>query len=107
MYFQLSEQKNSDHSNKYILPSLAIARFAITPPGIVSGLLLVDIAATFNRSVAVMAQMRTTANTLSMVAALIMAVLSVKYRHRSLALTGLLLVTVSGIGCFCHYRGYI
>ena len=100
MYFQLSELKDSDHSNKYILPSLAIARFAITPPGIVSGLLLVDIAATFDRSVAVMAQMRTTANTLSMVAALIMAVLSVRYRHRSLAFTGLLLVTVSGIGCF-------
>ena len=102
MYFHLSETNDEAENplNKYILPSLAIARFAITPPGIVSGLLLVDIAATYGYSVAVMAQMRTTSNTLSMVAALIMAVLSVKYRHKSLALIGLMFVTIAGLGCF-------
>ena len=102
VYFQLSEKTVEvvTQPKKYILPSLAIARFAITPPGIVSGFLLVDIAATYGLPVGVMAQMRTTSNILSMIAALVMAVLSVRYRHKSLALIGMAFIVVAGVGCF-------
>ena len=43
---------------KFLLPSLAIARFAVSPPSIASGLLLIDIAATFGQPVGIMGQMR-------------------------------------------------
>jgi len=85
---------------KFLLPSLAIARFAVSPPSIASGLLLIDIAATFGQPVGIMGQMRTTSSTLSMIAALIMAVLSMRFRHKSLLLTGLGFITLSALGCY-------
>jgi predicted MFS family arabinose efflux permease len=85
---------------RLLLPALTIARFAVTPPIIASGLLLVDIAATFGQPVGVMGQMRTTSSTLSMIMALAMTVLSVRYRHKSLLLTGLGFITVSALGCY-------
>jgi predicted MFS family arabinose efflux permease len=86
--------------DRFILPSLAIARFATSPPNITSGLLLVDIASTFGQPVGIMGQMRTTSSTLSMIAALVMAVLSIRFKHKSLLLAGLGFITLSAIGCY-------
>jgi len=86
--------------DRLLLPVLAIARFAVSPPNIASGLLLIDIASTFGQPVGVMGQMRTTSSTLSMIAALVMAVLSVRFRHKSLLLTGLGLIALSAFGCY-------
>ena len=85
---------------RFFLPSLAIARFATSPPNITSGLLLVDIASTFGQPVGIMGQMRTTSSTLSMIAALVMAVLSVRFKHKSLLLLGLCFITLSAFGCY-------
>ena len=85
---------------RFLLPALAVARFAVSPPYIASGLLLVDIAATFGQPVGVMGQMGTTSSSLSMVAALIMAVLSIRFRHKSLLLTGLGFIVLSALGCY-------
>jgi predicted MFS family arabinose efflux permease len=79
---------------------MTIARFAVSPPNIASGLLLVDIAATFAKPVGVMGQMRTTSYTLNMLAALLMAVLSIRFRHKSLLLTGLGFISLSALGCY-------
>ncbi len=72
----------------------------MSPPNIASGLLLIDIASTFGQPVGVMGQMRTTSSTLSMIAALVMAVLSVRFKHKSLLLTGLGLIALSAFGCY-------
>lgn len=85
---------------RFLLPALAIARFAVSPPNIASGLLLIEIATTFGQPVGVMGQMRTTASTLSMIAALIMTILSVRFRKKSLLLTGLGCITLSALGCY-------
>ena len=85
---------------KFLLPALAIASFAVTPPYIASGLLLVDIAATFGQPVGVMGQMETTSSTLSIFAALIMTVLSIRFKHKSLLLTGLGFIVLSALGCY-------
>ena len=95
-----SAPSEKSSKGRFLLPALAIARFAVSPPNIASGLLLVDIAATFGQPVGVMGQMRTTSSTLSMVAALIMAVLSIRFRHKSLLLTGLGFITLSALGCY-------
>ncbi len=86
--------------DRMLLPVLAIARFAVSPPNIASGLLLIDIASTFGQPVGVMGQMQTTSSTLSMIAALVMAVLSVRFKHKSLLLTGLGLIALSAFGCY-------
>jgi predicted MFS family arabinose efflux permease len=85
---------------RFLLPSLAIARFATSPANITSGLLLVDIASTFGQPVGIMGQMRTTSSTLSMIAALVMAALSIRFKHKSLLLTGLGFITLSALGCY-------
>jgi len=100
--------KKVDNSNipvkntkeRFLLPALATARFALAPPAITSGLLLVDIASTFGQSIGVMGQMRTTASTLSMITALIIAVVSVRIRQKSLLLAGLSCITLSALGCY-------
>lgn len=45
-------EKNT--AGRFLLPSLAIARFATAPPNITSGLLLIGIASTFGQPVGVM-----------------------------------------------------
>lgn len=93
-----SPEKNAN--GRFLLPALAMARFALAPPAITSGLLLVDIASTFGQSIGVMGQMRTTASTLSMIVALIVAVVSVRIRHKSLLIAGLSVITLSALGCY-------
>ena len=96
----ISSLSEESTKGRFLLPVLAIARFAVSPPNIASGLLLIDIASTFGQPVGVVGQMLTTSSTLSMIAALVMAVLSVRYRHKSLLLTGLGFITLSALGCY-------
>jgi predicted MFS family arabinose efflux permease len=68
-------------------------------PGILSGLLLIEIAETFNTSIGVMGQMRTISALFGLLAALLMGFLSVKYSYGSLLLAGLTLLVFSSLGC--------
>jgi predicted MFS family arabinose efflux permease len=86
-------------SEKLILPSLGLTRFALQLPRILTGLLLIDIAATFGVSVGVMGQIRTVSAAVGVFGALLMGFLSVRYRHKSLLLAGLLFLGVSTLGC--------
>jgi len=84
---------------RLLLPSLFFSFFATSPPGILTGLLLIDIGFTFGCPVGITGQL----NTLSYIAAvgfaLLMGVLSVRFTHKSLLLMGLLLLNVSAVGC--------
>lgn len=84
---------------RLMLPSLGLTRFSLQLPRILTGLLLIDIAATFGVSVGVMGQIRTVSAAVGMFGALLMGVLSVRYRHKSLLLAGLLFLGLSTLGC--------
>jgi len=92
--------ENNEVNSSILTTALALARYATSPPSIATGLLLVDIANTFDTSVGVMSQIRTSSSTISIFAAIIMAALSIKYRHKSLMLAGLGMITLSAIGCY-------
>ncbi len=81
------------------LPSLVMSRFALQPPALLVGLLLIDIGGTFGLPVGVVGQLRTAASIVGVVSALLMGLLSIRYRHKSLLMGGLLVLVVSSIGC--------
>jgi DHA1 family inner membrane transport protein len=84
---------------KLVLPSLFFSRFATQPAGLVSSLLLVDIGLTFGSSVGVTGQIRTAFYVASVIFALLMGILSLRFRHKSLLIMGLVLFGISALGC--------
>jgi len=93
----LSQERASP--GRLVLPSLVISRFAIEPPGILTGLLLIDIGLTFGCSVGVVGQIRTICSIVAVFFALLMGILSVRFEHKLLLIAGLLLVSISGLAC--------
>lgn len=83
---------------KLILPSLVFASFATSPPAILTGLLLVDIGLTFGCPVGIAGQIPTAHSIVAVISAMLMGALSVKFRHRSLLLIGLLFMSISALG---------
>ena len=94
----LTQEKGS--SGRLILPSLAISNFATGPLGVLTGLLLIDIALTFEVSVGVMGQINTLSYIVAVIFALFMGILNVRFRHKSLLMIGLLCVAISALSCF-------
>ena len=84
---------------KIILVALFFSFFVTQTPGILSGLLLVDISQDFNTEIGITAQMRTLSTGLGLIMALLMGAISMKYKHKNLLLIGLGLVAASAIGC--------
>jgi len=68
-------------------------------PTIITGLLLIEMGLTFECSVGVMGQIRTLSSIVAVVFSLLMGVLCVLFKHKSLLLTGLFFVGVSALGC--------
>jgi predicted MFS family arabinose efflux permease len=83
-----------------VTPSLVIARLATQTIGSITGLLLVDIALTFDQPVGIVGQMRTMASLVGVIFAIFMGVLSVRYNHKSLTIFGLLMIAISALGCW-------
>ncbi len=92
--------QEKDSPGRLFLPSLAMSNFATGPLGVLVSLLLIDIALTFEVSVGVMGQMSTTSYVVAVIFALFMGILSVRFGHKLLLVTGLLFVSFSAIGCF-------
>jgi len=92
-----AEEKHS--LGKLVVPSLVFSGFAIQPPAILTGLLLIDIGATFECSVGVVGQIRTVSSIVAVASALLMGILSVQFKHKSLLMMGLLFVSISAIAC--------
>jgi len=67
---------------------------------LISGLLLIDIGETFNVTVAIAGQIRTFSSIISIVFALLMSILTLKYDHKLLLQIGLVAYSVSAIGCY-------
>jgi len=92
-----TEEKGS--AGRLVLPSLFVSEFATQPSAIVTGLLLVDIGLTFGYPVGVTGQIRTGFHVASVIFALLMGVLSLRFRHKFLLVVGLLLFGISALGC--------
>ena len=80
------------------LPALAVSRFATTPSSIIMSLLLIEIGLTFGLPVGVTGQVGTASYIAAFVSALLMGMLSVRFKHKSLLMTGLLLLSVATLG---------
>lgn len=96
-------EKNSpptEKRSKLTLPSLILSRFATITPTLIIGLLLVDIAATFQCPVGVAGQLQTISSLAGLAGALILAAISVRYRSASLLLIGITLLAVSALGSY-------
>jgi predicted MFS family arabinose efflux permease len=98
MNANLDSAKNS--SGKLFLPALAIASFSTGPIGVLAALLLVDIGNTFSTSVSVTGQINTAYAIAAVVFALLTSLLSARFKHKSLLLAGVLLMTASVLGCY-------
>jgi len=102
---QVSNSRSSDAEEKrplrrLFLPSLVVSYFATSPIGIVTGLFLLSMAGDFSVSRGVMGQINTLSSAVSVVFALLMGVLSVRFKHKSLLLAGLVALSVSAVGCY-------
>jgi len=89
-------------SRKLFLPSLVMTSLVTnqSPTSVLVTLLLLDIGNTFNTSVGVTGQINTAYSIAAFILALFTGVLSVRFGHKSLLLVGVLLMTVSALGCF-------
>jgi MFS family permease len=84
--------------SRWVLPSLLLSTFATYPNSVISTLLLLEIGLFFNQPVGVMAQMRTLGSVVGFLSALAMGALSVRFRHKTLLLSGLLILGFSALG---------
>ena len=84
---------------KFFIPSLFFSQLATRPSGILTGFILIEIGLTFNTTVGVMGQLFTASSLIGMISAPILAVLSIKIKPKTLLLTGIVLITISAIGC--------
>ncbi|UCH57075.1 MAG: MFS transporter [Candidatus Bathyarchaeota archaeon] len=91
----------SEHSppRRLVLPTLAFSRFVVGTPGILFGLLLIEIGLTFGSPVGVTGQIRTASSIMAVVSALAMGVLSVRFDHKTLLMVGLGVCLISALGC--------
>ena len=78
--------------------ALSLARFVTQPMTIISGLLLIDIATSYDISVGVAGQIRTFAAASEMIFALVIGALAMRFNHKRLLLAGLSLIALSSIG---------
>ncbi|MGF3522048.1 MAG: MFS transporter [Candidatus Bathyarchaeia archaeon] len=87
-------------TNRLFLPALAISTFAVTISNGLVTLLLLEIASTFQVNEGVAAQLRTVNAFAEVSCGLLMSVLTIRFRHKPLLLTGLALVSFSAVGSF-------
>jgi predicted MFS family arabinose efflux permease len=88
------------------LPSLVVSYFATSPLGILTGLFLLRMAESFGVSKGVMGQINAVSSAVAVIFALLMGMLSVRFKHNVLLLAGLLSLSVSAIGCYVAWDFY-
>ena len=94
-----AEAETVGNPGRMVLPSLVISRFATMPPGIITGLLLINIGESFGQAVGVTGQMGTAASIVGVFSALLISALSLRFRPKSLLIGGLGLLMASTAGC--------
>jgi predicted MFS family arabinose efflux permease len=85
--------------NQYTFPSLALSVATGGPPAIALGLLMLDISHTLNTPIALLGQLSTFSSFLSIIMAILMGILAMKYRYKTLLSIGLLIIAASTVVC--------
>jgi MFS transporter, DHA1 family, multidrug resistance protein len=93
-------EDNLSSQKRLFIPSVAVSALAIAVSNTIVTLLLLEIASTFNVEQGIAAQIRTVNAAAEMIFAILTGFLAVRYRHKSLLLLGLLLISISAIGTF-------
>lgn len=86
--------------SKLVIPSLVLSRVAAQPHGLITALLLIEIAQSFDIPIGVAGQLSTAVFTVSIIMGLAMSFLSIKYRYKSLMIVGLAFYALSFIGSY-------
>ena len=94
-----ADAKTDENPGRMVLPSLVLSRFATVPPGVLTGLLLIDIGESFGQAVGVAGQIRTAANLVGVASALLISALSLRFKPKSLLIWGLAILVASTAGC--------
>jgi predicted MFS family arabinose efflux permease len=84
---------------KSFLPSLFLSRFTTQPPTALLSLLLIEIGLTFGLEVGIVGQISAANSLVALVASFIVGAISVRFSHKRLLMTGLLLQTLSAVAC--------
>jgi predicted MFS family arabinose efflux permease len=85
--------------DRLFLPAISLVRFISSLPNILTGLLLIEIAASFGTSVGVMGQVRTLSSGVGVVVSLLMGAMSVWFGHKLLFVVGVGLLASSALLC--------
>ena len=95
-----NENRAKDPIGSLFVPSLALSRYSTTPRGIILTLLLIEIGLTFGIPVGVAGQIATAGSVAAFIGSLLMGLLTVRYKHKSLLLTGLVVLGASTLGLY-------
>ncbi|MFH2112221.1 MAG: MFS transporter [Candidatus Bathyarchaeota archaeon] len=87
-------------TSRLVIPAFVLSRVAAQPHGLITALLLIEIADTFNVPIGVAGQLSTAVFTVSMVIGVAMSFLAIKYSYRSLMLVGLSFYAASFVGSY-------
>jgi len=79
--------------------SLALSRGVTNLPIVVLGMLLIEIASSFNISVGLAGQLTTAFSIIAIIFSLLMGIISMKYDHKNLLICGLILYVVTATAC--------
>ncbi len=81
------------------LPALFVSRFTNQPPSTLVSLLLIDIGLAFGLEVGIAGQISAANSLVALVASFVVGAISVRFRHKRLLMTGLLLQALSAVAC--------
>lgn len=93
-----SEDKSS--CTRMFLPTLVFCTFSTGPLAVLVGLFLYPMAKDFSVEVGIMGQISTFSSATAVAIALLMGLLSVRFKHKSLLVVGLVFFGISSAGCF-------
>ena len=95
----INDANQPNEVSRLTLLSLALSRGVTNLPIVVLGMVLIEIAATFNISVGMAGQLTTAFSMIAIVFSLLMGVISMRFNHKTLLLLGLILYVITATAC--------
>jgi DHA1 family inner membrane transport protein len=96
----LNQGEKAGSTSRLFLPSLIFANIATSTLGILTALFLLEMSKTFGVNRGIMGQTNTFASIVSVIFALIMGILSVRFSDRTLILAGMFSYSIAAVGCY-------
>ncbi len=89
-----------NNGEKRVVTALTLTNVASQPMSILISLLLIEISQTYNVSVGLAGHIKTLSTGISILIALLVGALSIRYNHKSLLLLGLAFLATAALGCY-------